>query len=152
MQLTAEVLMGLGTILAVIVTALVVFHSKAPEARAPRRPLSRGPASLRFTCEGCSEQFTHNKRTQKAWEKGTRRFFCNACHRKWRELQPTAATQGARNIRSALPPSDVGPISYSSKSGSFAKHAGPRPTPGTSGRGCLTVAVLFVGIPIAVVY
>lgn len=50
-----------------------VAHGKAART-AP------APANLRYTCAGCSGQFTHSRRTLSARDKGAKSFFCNACH------------------------------------------------------------------------
>jgi hypothetical protein len=93
-----------------------------------------------FTCTGCSEQFTHTKRTVAAWEKGSRRVFCDACHKKWRNARPprTApprseivsprATAGIRTV-----PSHPAKPHYSADSNA----------PG----GCLGVVLLLLLIP-----
>jgi len=73
---------------AVVVIGLVLKRLRSTRTRNVGRPVADGPANLRFTCAGCSQQFTHSRRTLAAWRRGTRQFFCNACHTKWRGAQP----------------------------------------------------------------
>ena len=151
MQLTPEVIAGFGAAFAIVV-ALLFIRARAKRSRGVQRPLSRGPASIRFVCAGCSEQFTHSKRTLGAWEKGTRRFYCNACHTKWRgsHAPHTVQRDGAANSdaqrasgRRAERPLPVGATSN--------QHAGAEPVRGGSGGGCLGAAVLLIAAPVAIV-
>ena len=73
-------------IAAVVVVALLALLRRSGSRRSP----SRGPNNLHFVCAGCNGQFTHTKRTVSAWERGSRRFFCDSCHRSWREANPGA--------------------------------------------------------------
>ena len=90
-------------VVAVVVIALVTLLRRSGSGRSS----SRGPNNLHFVCAGCKGQFTHTKRTVGAWERGTRRFFCDSCHRSWREANPGAsskAVQSPREVhRSSLP-------------------------------------------------
>ena len=87
MLLTPEVLVTLAAVL-VVVVLLLSLRARAARNCNSERPVSRGPANLRFVCAGCEVRFDHTRRTLGAWEKGTRRFYCNACHTKWRGSQP----------------------------------------------------------------
>ena len=78
-----------STVIAILVAAVVVVVLVSLFRRsAPRRSSSRGPSNLHFVCAGCKRQFAHTKRTVAAWERGSRRFFCNTFHRSWREANP----------------------------------------------------------------
>jgi hypothetical protein len=72
---------------AVVVVGLMFKRLRSTRTRNVGRPVADGPANLRFTCAGCSQQFTHSRRTLSAWRKGTRQFFCNACHTRRRGAQ-----------------------------------------------------------------
>src|SRR5436190_12960184 len=72
-----------------LVAGLLFFRSRSRRTRNVGRPVSHGPANLRYTCAGCSQQFTHSRRTLSLWKKGTRQFYCSACHTKWRGSHPT---------------------------------------------------------------
>jgi len=82
--------------LVVLVGGLWVLRARTKRTRNVGRPVSGGPKSLRYTCAGCSQQFTHSRRTLGAWTKGTRQFYCNACHTKSRGSHPAPAAQGRR--------------------------------------------------------
>lgn len=140
MQIAPELRTGLG-IAFFVVLVLLFFRVRAARSRRAERPLSRGPANMRFTCAGCTELFTHTKRTLGAWEKGTRRFYCNACHTKWRGSRPLQSpdAQPAAGRRAEMP-SPRNP-SYNT---SGIRHAG-------SGGGCLGVVVLLIALPTAIV-
>ena len=146
-----ELLVSLAVALVVLVL-FVLVRARVKRNRTPQRTSARGPANLSFTCAGCEEQFTHTKRTLGAWEKGTRRFFCNACHTKWRASHPTQPVQGTGIRAVARPP-------YSSRSEESAHSAGShlhshsanRPPRAASGSGCLGAALLLIAIPIALV-
>jgi hypothetical protein len=96
-----------------------------------------------FTCAGCSGQFAHTKRTVAAWEKGSRRVFCDACHKKWRNAQPPQTSSVRANAsapsRSSVErgkPGRVPGLAYSPE----AKAPG----------GCLGVVLLMLLIPVVV--
>jgi transposase-like protein len=52
------------------------------------------PKEKYFTCARCSANSVHTNRTIEAWRNGKTKFFCNACHAKWLQSQPTSATSG----------------------------------------------------------
>ena len=93
MSFMPQLLVAFGVAL-VVVVLLLLFRSRAARNRGSHHSVSRGPANLRFVCAGCEVQFNHTRRTLGAWEKGTRRFYCNACHTKWRGSHPTQPIQG----------------------------------------------------------
>lgn len=148
MRLTTELLFGTGAALFVALLVVLFFRARtAAQRRVVARPATRGPATLRFTCARCTEQFNHTKRTLGAWEKGTRRFYCNACHGKWRDAQPTPTVQetgayGEAGRRSEAVPA-FGKVS--------ARNAGPYAGRAGSGKGCLGAIVLLIAVPFAFV-
>ena len=144
MQITPELLVGLGIAIA-IALVLLVFRARATRRTRFERPVSRGPADLRFTCAGCSEQFTHTRRTLGAWEKGTRRFYCNACHKKWRGSQPIPPSQSNK------PASAPRSREYIASRNSAQPSVSQRTVRSRSGSGCLGIAVLLIAVPVAVV-
>ncbi len=137
----------------VAIIPLVVFaKNKSKRTTARPRPLSSGPSNVRFECAGCSQQFTHTKRTVAAWEKGTRRFFCNTCHKKWRDSHPPQESQAVRPAYShdqTLQPPVVSSSRNSTCTGGFAQpNTRTSNVPRESRSGCLGVAVLFVVLPV----
>jgi len=82
MQLTPEFVLA-GAVAAVVFLAGILYlRARAKRTRSVGWKASRGPGNLRFTCAGCSQQFTHSRRTLVAWRKGERKFLCKACHTK----------------------------------------------------------------------
>lgn len=73
---------------AVVVIGLLFKRMRSTRTRNVGRPVAGGPTNLRFTCAGCSQQFTHSRRTLAAWRRGGRQFLCNACNTKQRGSQP----------------------------------------------------------------
>ena len=119
--------LSLGFLIAAIIAVAVLLVGawcfKSGASRKAKRPIVRGPSNMRFICARCSGQFTHTKRTVSAWEKGSRKVFCDACHKNWRNAQPPRA-QSNRPTNQARP---------ESKSG------------------CLGVCILVVAIPVALI-
>jgi hypothetical protein len=153
MPTTRELLVPLAVAL-VVVILFVLARRKTRQNRAPERQSARGPANLNFICAGCEEQFTHTKRTLGAWHKGTRKFFCNACHTKWRTSHPTQPVQGTASARAvAQPPraaqASESPPSLGSRIHSPSSYPSPR---ARAGSGCLGAALLILAIPVAVVF
>jgi hypothetical protein len=152
MQFSGNMLLIIGGALIGIIFLIAVVRARTKQTRKTTRPTSRGPASLQFTCAGCSQQFTHTKRTVAAWEKGTRRFFCNACHQKWRGSRPPQEAQVSAPVGSPgqVPQSvPVSPARKSATAGAFAKSSvQSRYSPAESRSGCLGVAVLFIVLPV----
>lgn len=161
MQLIVSWLLG---IVVALVAAAYLWRRYTRRARgiAPYpRPNSSGPANLRFECSGCAGQFTHTRRTLGAWEKGTRRFYCNACHKKWREARPSpvtplpAAPDRVWSGQSPLPPSNSGRPSATSAQSQPAlttnRATAQSPTSAGSGNGCLGATLLILTVPVVVV-
>ena len=127
MQITPELLVGLGITIAIAIV-LLAFRARAARRRRIQRPVSRGPANLHVTCAGCSEQFTHTKRTLGGWEKGTRHFYCKTCHKKWCGSQfpqpPQSDTQVPVSTPGSAPKSREQSLQRNSAQPSFSRRAG----------------------------
>jgi len=126
-----------GAVLLVLVAAFV-FRTWRSRSGTSARSTSRGPSKLHFVCAGCKGQFVHTKRTVAAWERGTRRFFCNSCHKSWREAQPPQSQQGSQSIGGV-------PVSANARTGRGGRGAGLAP----ARSGCLSVIVVVLVLPIA---
>ena len=150
MSFMPQLLVAFGVAL-VVVVLLLLFRSRAARNRGSHHSVSRGPANLRFVCAGCEGQFNHTRRTLGAWEKGTRRFYCNACHTKWRGSHPTQPIQGDATGATGPHPHTrrAEPAAVRSVS---ALHTRFHSAQSGSGRGCLGAALLFVAVPTAFVY
>jgi hypothetical protein len=107
---------------AVVVIGLVFNRLRSTRTRNVGRPVDGGPANLRFTCAGCSQQFTHSRRTLSAWRKGTRQFFCNACHTRRRGAQHRHSPANKRAAMSQAAGS-AKPLQKSSASSPVSKPA-----------------------------
>ena len=151
MHLSMELLAGIATAILVLL-ALVVLRKRGGKTPSHRTAISRGPSNLRFICNGCSSQFPHSKRTIGAYEKGSRSFFCNSCHSKWRETNPanpavpranakSKPSEGTANVGRSAGNSDV--------RSSFNQNI--RQTPIQSGSGCLGATLLIIAIPIVLI-
>ena len=150
-----------GVTLVLLVVAALVRKRSANAPSKIRRSQPSGPDNLNYVCAGCGGQFDHSRRTIAAWERGTRRFYCNVCHKKWRNQQPPldtpppfrAPVQGGRSLPSSVRapvqsgrplPSSAG--AYTTTSGRAQPAAASR-----SGRsGCLTIVVLTILLPLVV--
>lgn len=139
MQLSAEFAAVIAAVVAVAV-AFVIWRRSSGRSSGAKASSFRGPTSMHFTCAGCSGQFPHTKRTVAAWEKGSRRVFCDACHKKWRNAHPPelrsspAGEHSAHRAVAASLASARPAMAYSSKNG---------------GRGgCLGVLLLLLFVPI----
>ncbi len=139
MQVSAEFAAGIAALVALAI-GFVVWRRYAGRSPRARASSFRGPTSMYFTCAGCSRQFPHTKRTVAAWEKGSRRVFCNSCHKKWRNAQPPKG-QSSDPVWGAVQRNEEVPLALPR---STRTHA-----PATSGRGgCLSVAVLLLLVPV----
>jgi hypothetical protein len=143
MQLTAELAFAAAA-LVVIAAAVLLWRRRSNRSGAGRAPPFRGPATMQFTCAGCAGQFPHTKRTVAAWEKGSRRVFCDACHKQWRNARPPEVRSSPGDGNAALRPAR----------GAFASarpaDMATRPS-GAGRRGCLGVALLLVLVPVVLV-
>lgn len=151
MQFSDNLLLMVGGALIIIIFLIVIVSASSTQTRKASRPTPRGPASMQFACAGCSQQFTHTKRTVAAWEKGTRHFFCNACHQKWRGSRPPQESQasGLAGSPSQVPQSSpASPARASAAAGALAKSSvRPRYSSAESRSGCLGIAVLIIVLP-----
>lgn len=139
MSLTPEIL-AVGA--AIVAVMFIVF-------RARRRPTERSadrtsaPADMRFICGSCRGQFTHTRRTIAAWQSGSRRFFCNDCHKQWRRSHPAAVKSVERDTSTTFPEDQ--------RNRGFGR--GPRlaraSNPG--GSGCLGMVVVLMGVPVVAI-
>lgn len=128
-----------------LIFVFVKFSS--PKKEQLSRSKYEGPSNLHFDCAGCSEQFAHTKRTIAAWQKGTRRFFCNKCHKKWRESTPP---QESKTIDPIVVPREK-PESITASpvmAKSFSKSSSQTHYSSTESRsGCLGVVLLCIIVP-----
>ena len=150
MQITPELLVSAGIALAVALMFLV-FRARATRMTRFERPVSRGPANLHFICAGCSAQFTHTKRTLGAWEKGTRRFYCNGCHKKWRGSQPPQSRQGNESPTEGTTTSGARGREQFDSRNLAQPSVGHRTARSGSSSGCLGVTLLLIAVPLVVV-
>ena len=152
MPIAVELLIPLGVALVVIVQ-FVLVRAKAKRNRARERPSVRSPANLNFVCAGCEGRFTHTKRTLGAWEKGARRFYCNACHREWRTSHPAQPAQETGSPVIARRPNSTRTAESPHFAGSnLNSHSVNRSPRAASGSGCLGVALLLIAIPVALAF
>lgn len=145
MQFSDNTLLIVGGVFVAVILLIAITMSGRKQTRTTTRPASRGPSSMQFVCAGCSQQFTHTKRTVAAWEKGTRRLFCNACHQKWRGSRPPQEPQasGSAGSRGQVPQPSASPARTSTKSSVRTHYSSAE-----SRSGCLGFAVLFVVLPV----
>lgn len=154
MELSTYLYVG-GAFVVLLLIGMALSRKEQPRQMIRSRP--RGPANIRYVCTQCAGEFTHTNRTISAWEKGSRRFFCNACHKEWRTENPVqsilptrAPPQELANAKAAFSPT---------KASNAVKRENTPIRAGTSFHssskapsGCLGVAVLLVLIPSAFVY
>ena len=92
------------------------------------------------------------KENDRCVQKGSRSFFCNSCHSKWRETNPanpavpranakSKPSEGTANVGRSAGNSDV--------RSSFNQNI--RQTPIQSGSGCLGATLLIIAIPIVLI-
>ena len=84
MSLFPYLLSAAAIVAVVFLIGIFVVRNRARRTRSVGRQIEGGPTQLRFTCAGCSVQFTHSRRTSSAWRQGSRKFLCKACHTKRR--------------------------------------------------------------------
>jgi len=136
-----------GAILLLLVAIVLVRRRSTNRSSRILRSRPSGPDNLNYVCAGCNGQFPHSRRTVAAWEKGTRRFYCNLCHKKWRNQQLPPNTPPSVRVpaqsRQSLPSSAC---AYTATSARVQPVAASR-----AGRsGCFTVIVLAILIPVGV--
>ncbi|MBK6973142.1 MAG: hypothetical protein IPH26_09415 [Sterolibacteriaceae bacterium] len=142
MNPSVELIAGVVGIAALVIGFLVWRRSAGRSSGA--KPTSyRGPTNMYFTCAGCSGQFAHTKRTVTAWEKGSRRVFCDACHKKWRNAQPPQFPPQRADIASS---SRAGGARTVPAQAATARYSSEAKAPG----GCLGVLLLLLLIPVVI--
>jgi hypothetical protein len=153
-----------GIVGATLVLLVVAALFRKRSANAPskvRRSQPSGPDNLNYVCAGCGGQFAHSRRTIAAWERGTQRFYCNVCHKKWRNQQPPpdapppsrAPGQSGRSLPSSVraPAQSGRPLPASAGAYTTTSARAQPAAASRSGRsGCLTVVVLAILLPVAV--
>ena len=139
MQLSAELAVAVAALFAVAV-GFAIWRRRSGRASAAKAPSYRGPTSMHFTCAGCSGQFPHTKRTVAAWEKGSRRVFCDACHKKWRNARPPEARSSSLGENAVQRPA-VGTFTPT-------RPAAAHSSDNTGRSGCLGVVLLLLFVPV----
>lgn len=147
MHFSPELLAGIaGAIL-----VLIIFITSRKNRGSPKnhpRTVSRGPSNLKFVCKGCSNPFAHSKRTVGAYEKGARSFFCNSCHAKWRESNPSKTMDSEINRRTSTP---ITNHPTGNKEQPTRASRDFNPSSAKSGNGCLGATLLLIAVPIALI-
>jgi hypothetical protein len=145
----------IAIVAAVFVVALLFVGVLVSARRAARRRqwLSqsrlRAPVDLQFVCAGCAQRFPHTKRTVGAFERGTTRLYCNACHTKWlsnRPRQPQPVAPGERSPRGAGATSQG---AVPSRTGATRSRLSP--SEARASGGCLGAALVLIAVPLALV-
>jgi hypothetical protein len=140
MQFTHTQLAAVGfAFLALLVVGTLLFLAKRSGAQEGKKRLSRGPVAARYTCARCSKEAMHSNRTINAWENGTRRFFCNECHKAWRQSRP--ATPSGDGVPRSTRASVRGPATVTSRS-----------IQGAGRSGCLGILAALALLPLTLVY
>jgi len=147
MDFSPELLAILVAALAFVAGLLVVRARRRQTRTVGRGTGVRGPANLRFTCANCTKQFTHSRRTLLAYEQGERKFFCNACHTRWRGSQSVIQnrTHGPASMMARREANQVKQALHAEQ----AKSAKRTPASSAAGgkRGCLGVVALLITLP-----
>jgi len=107
--MTPETIFGA---IVVAIIALGLVSKLIPKAR---------PKETHFRCARCNVTALHTNRTVEAWRNKKHKFYCQACHKKWLESQPT-------QLRNA---------------NSVSAHSGRR--------GCLGVVAAIIVVPAALI-
>jgi hypothetical protein len=161
-QFSAWLIVGIaGAILLLVVVVAFVRKCSANAPSSIRRSQLSGPDNLNYVCAGCGGLFPHSRRTIAAWERGTRRFYCNVCHKKWRDQQPPpdtsppfrAPVQSERSLPSSVraPVPSGRPLPSSAGAYTTTPARAQSAAASRSGRsGCLPVVVLAILLPVVV--
>ncbi|MBC7955440.1 MAG: hypothetical protein H7Y33_06190 [Cytophagales bacterium] len=134
MQLSPEFLFAASIGAVAFLAGLIYLRRRTRRTRSVGLRMAGGPTNLRFTCAGCSGKFTHSRRTLAGWNKGTRSFYCNACHTK---------SQGSQDNELRSKSSKVAEL----KARVAAPDKGKKP-----GAGCLGIALLLVTVSVGLGY
>lgn len=110
MALSSELIFAIGMAAVAFLGGLLWLRRRGPRTRNVAHGKGRSaagvPAKLRYTCAGCSGQFTHSRRTLAARDKGAKSFYCNACHTRSLTVPPPKPWQlvpGAGQRKGCLP-------------------------------------------------
>jgi DNA-directed RNA polymerase subunit RPC12/RpoP len=119
-----------ATAIVVAIVLLVILALRNRATKPVERTKPRGPGNARYVCAKCAGEFLHSNRTITAWEKGTKRIFCDGCHKQWlnKQPRPMQATNTSSPARSNM------------------RHRSPKTS------GCLGVLLLLAVIPGVIVY
>jgi hypothetical protein len=105
MSWSPELLFAAAVAVAAFLVGLVWLRNRSPRTRNVAHGKGRrgtaAPANLRYTCAGCSGQFTHSRRTLATRDKGAKSFYCNACHTRSITVpqpKPWQLVPGARKV------------------------------------------------------
>lgn len=142
MQPSIELIAGAVGIV-VLVVGFLFWRRNARHSSSAKTTSFRGPANMHFICAACSGQFGHTRRTVAAWEKGSRRAFCDACHKKWRNAQPPQPAQPRVVIAASDRATGTRPAPVRVAN---ARHSPAAKAPG----GCFGVALLLILLPAAI--
>lgn len=148
-----------GLIVLAVVVALRAARLFGSKKRRFQKSEFAGPQSVRFTCAKCSNQFNHTRRTIAAWEKGSRRIFCNGCHKKWIDSRPAQVEKSKSDDSSGpwyldAPPTRAEPREARRVEPPLEprrRHEGSDRSGGSGRGGCLGVVVVWI-VPAAVMY
>jgi hypothetical protein len=152
MSVTVEIVAAIvGGLVALV--AVVVWRKRSGRSSAAKGRVFRGPSEMYFNCARCSARVAHTKRTIAAWEKGSRRIFCDACHKKWRNAQPPQeAPYGASASVASRAGAGATSRAVSNEARASDAQAPAYASESKAPRGCLGVALIIALVPIAIVY
>lgn len=149
MQPSVQLVAGVVGIVALVIVFLVWRRNAVRSSRANGRSY-RGPTDMHFTCAGCSGRFAHTRRTVAAWEKGSRRVFCDACHKQWRNAQPPQVAPQVAPPRPAIASSHQSAGARSVPAQAARAHHTIHPSESKAPGGCLGMVLLVSFIPVAI--
>ena len=142
MQPSVDLVAGVVGIVALVI-GFLFWRRNAGHSPGAKTRSFRGPTNMHFTCAACSGQFVHTKRTVAAWEKGSRRVFCDACHKKWRTAQPPLAPPPRADIATSNRAIGTRAVPVQAANARYSYEA---KAPG----GCLGVVLLLLLIPVTI--
>lgn len=164
MLLDNNFLMILGGALVLIAIVVVVVRATNASTQTGARPTARGPSDIQFICAGCSQRFAHTRRTVGAWEKGTRRFFCDGCHKSWRTSRPQQKAEAGRQqspkgeasasapIPAKLAQANQRAANREVLSNQTSQRARNRSELSNSRSGCLGISIFLIAVPIVLLF
>ena len=138
-----KVAIATAVLVVVLILVALLFGRSRRRPSATSLRSSKATPDLQFVCAGCSLRFPHTRRTVTAFERGSNRLFCNACHSKWASKRPaqqrSTASSEARASQQGQRAPQASPVS---RRPSFAAKA---PS------GCLGAALLVAAVPLGLV-